>query len=220
MKILNAKVRTGLSTYRPHSLELLVDTIHREDKRYDVVEHPDGTASYLSVTDGIVSYFWHNPKNETGYGGSVFELNMIDGSTRSIRGPWSSNNDWIRQVFGLDSVHVAYVDKPESYERGYTFYAGDITVEKAQEAIKLAGEEWELINASSSAKTSADASGEQAAIIDGSLSGWYVVRENCPTAYKTEKYLWGREPNQRWATRGTDIPDPDMCLNSWHKIQR
>lgn len=220
MKILDAQVVTWGSTYRPHHLQILVDNIHREDKVYDVIEDENG-ATYLSVTDGIVSFFYHNPKNEHGYGDRTFNLTMRDGTERVVKGPWSSNNSWIRQLFGVDSFHVSYTEDPEVFKRGYTFYAGDITIDLAQEAMKLTGDEWQLIYASSNAKTPNDASGEQAAIIEGSLEGWYIVRENCPDSYKTERYLhsrnWGPNNEEYWSTRATDELDPAMCLNGWHR---
>ncbi len=216
MQILDARVRTGLNTYAPHSLELLVSDLHREDKVYDAKEGKNGT-TYLSVTDGIVSFFHHNPKDEHGFGGSKFTLKMRDGTEREIKGPWSSNDAWIREAFGVDSVSVSYTDSADTFKRGYTFYAGHVTIEKAKEAIALVGPEWQLVFGTSGTKADASASGEQMAIIGGRTSDWYVVRENCPGAYKTEQYLWGPEGRQRWATRGTDILDPDMCLNSWHK---
>ena len=220
MRVLDARILTWGSTRQPHHLEILVDSIHRDDKVYDVIEDERG-ATYLSVTDGIVSFYYHNPKDENGYGGSVFNLAMRDGSERAIKGPWSSNNAWIRQVFGIDSFHVSYTEDPEVFKRGYTFYSGDITLEKAQEAMKLVGDEWQLIYASSNAKVPNDASGEQAAIIEGSLEGWYIVRENCPDNYKTEKYLWpevsNKYNNQRLVDRATEELDPTMCLNGWHR---
>lgn len=216
MKILDARVRTGLNTYGPHTLEILVDDIHRDDKVYDAIEDKGGT-TFLSVTDGIVSFFRHKPNDEHGYGGSVFTLKMSDGTERKIKGPWSSNSAWIREVFGVDSVSVSYTTDPETFKRGYTFYAGHITSDKAKEAIEKVGNGWQLIFATSGTKADSDASGEQMAIIEGRTADWYVVRENCPGAYKTEQYLWGPEGRQRWATRRIDVPDPDMCLNANHK---
>ena len=42
---------------------------------------------------GRVSYFyWDGKPNGRGFGGAKYELTMVDGSTRVLEGPWSSNS--------------------------------------------------------------------------------------------------------------------------------
>lgn len=94
----------------------------------------EGTAYYNEI-DGDVSFFFHNPRNEQGYGGAIFKGKLEDGTEFSVRGPWSSNPGAMKKLFGVDTMDVSITDDPEVWERGYTFYAGHITVELAKEAI-------------------------------------------------------------------------------------
>lgn len=52
----------------------------------------DGESFYYSINGDVVHYLYHNPKNETGFGGHVYDLTMEDGSIHYIKGPWSSRN--------------------------------------------------------------------------------------------------------------------------------
>jgi hypothetical protein len=45
-------------------------------------------------------FFAHDSKNENGFGGNSFVLPMRDGTTRVIKGPWSSREGVLHQ-FGM-----------------------------------------------------------------------------------------------------------------------
>lgn len=88
----------------------------------------------------------YSEKSE-GYGGRRFTLTMEDGTTTILRGPWSSNAAAIERRGGFPRCNeVSMIDKPESYERGYTFYASAVTWEKYQEIAILASKEIEERN--------------------------------------------------------------------------
>jgi hypothetical protein len=48
---------------------------------------------YWGQTNGFVSFYAHIPDDESGYGGRVVDLTMMDGSVRKVKGPWSSRPD-------------------------------------------------------------------------------------------------------------------------------
>lgn len=53
----------------------------------------------VNLQDSSVSFFLHNTKNENGYGGRVYDLNMSDGSVETIKGPWSGSAKAINTIF-------------------------------------------------------------------------------------------------------------------------
>lgn len=60
--------------------------------RYDVRESEWGSMCYYAHNElGMVRFFTHNKENETGFGGSPYELELTDGTFVTIKGPWSSS---------------------------------------------------------------------------------------------------------------------------------
>lgn len=135
MKVLNARVNEMLGYANPPHLELLVDTLDGEFV-YRTIEIDRGTA-YFAEADGHVRFMFHNPANENGYAGAVFHVTLEDGSTRDVKGPWSSNPGDMEKLFGIPSIDVSMTADPEAFERGYTFFAGHVTLELAQSAMKF-----------------------------------------------------------------------------------
>lgn len=132
MKILNARVNEMVGYANPPHLELLVDTLDHEFT-YRAKQTDHGTA-YFAETEGHVRFFHHSPNNERGYGGYVFHITLTDGTTRNVRGPWSSNGEQMEKYFGIQTESVSITDDPAVFERGYTFRAGHITTELFQTA--------------------------------------------------------------------------------------
>lgn len=217
MKVLNGRIQTWMDSYRPHRLEILVDKLPDYQTRvYDVIREASGASSYFHNDDGYISFMRHNPSDEHGYDGQKFTLNLSDGTVETIKGPWSSGPSYMEHLFGVLAVDVSITDEPKTFEKGYTFYAGHVTEDIAREALAFAGPEWQLISGGSVVE--AEASSEQAAIIyDGVPRGWYLARENCPTAYKVEQYLWGPEGRQKLANRASDELETELCINAWHR---
>lgn len=218
MKVLNAEVKTWGATWQPHHLNILVDKIPEWNSLvYDVLRHDDGSASYFHNESGYVSFFHHNPRDERGFGGREWTVKLRDGSTDTVKGPWSSNAAQMERLFGVLAVGVSLTDEPEVFKRGHTFYAAHVTEEIARTALAFAGTEWQLVQTGGIASNEMQASAEQIGIIySGSSRGWYLAREHCPTAHLTEQYLWGREPRQRWATRAVEELNPALCIDAWH----
>jgi hypothetical protein len=62
---------------------------------------------YMNVEKGgQVKFLYHDPRDERGFGGHVFTLEMGDGTVRKIKGPWSSNASFAQQVAGFDIMDV------------------------------------------------------------------------------------------------------------------
>ena len=69
---------------------------------------------YRAQVDPLVQFlFWERPGE--GFGGRVYDLKMMDGSTRSLKGPWSSRSAIINQVFAdrPPCIEMAYVTEDE-----------------------------------------------------------------------------------------------------------
>jgi hypothetical protein len=80
--------------------------------RYRAVSDEDGMTAFLAINaQGLASYSVHNPRNERGYGGSLQTYTLYDGSTRTVRGPWSSRCSVINAVFP-DAAIVEVVLEP------------------------------------------------------------------------------------------------------------
>ncbi len=82
---------------------------------------------------GFVSFFYHTPHNETGFGGSTYKLHMQDGTTRTIKGPWSSNSSAMNKFFP-DSIEVTYVDSKHGFR-----YASHMLVGAVQRYLDQVG---------------------------------------------------------------------------------
>jgi hypothetical protein len=64
--------------------------------------------AYFAECQGVVSFYAHNPNNENGYGGSSFTLNLTDGTTVRLRGPWSSGPTWMAAQGFPHSVEITW----------------------------------------------------------------------------------------------------------------
>ena len=135
MNILGAKINWYPGYANSPELEIIVDDIpKREDLRYRRQVTPDGTA-YFAQHGDYVDYFWHNPKNERGYGGAVFNVILITGEQVSVKGPWSSNSQSMNMFFPR-SVSVTISIKSQGYR-----LAGHLLEAKAIELIQSVGAE-------------------------------------------------------------------------------
>ena len=86
------------------TIDMEVDKLpNRKDYRYRAYPVAGGTL-YVSDNTEIISFFYHDKNDETGYGGSSFTLIMEDGSEVTIKGPWSSNGTAVERVTGVSSV--------------------------------------------------------------------------------------------------------------------
>lgn len=54
---------------------------------------------YIADDEDCVEFLVHSPSNETGYGGSLFTLQLTNGETDTIKGPWSGSICDMNQKF-------------------------------------------------------------------------------------------------------------------------
>lgn len=129
MKILDVKFDGYYDFDNTPRLKLLVDHIPT-----DLVYDQKGN-SYFAEKDGFVDFYYYQSPGE-GFGGRKFDLNMKDGSVKSLYGPWSSNSKAMFDAGFPDSIDVSITDEQKCWERGYTFFAGNITLDLFKQACK------------------------------------------------------------------------------------
>lgn len=145
MNILKARIVKLLDYANEPHIELLIsDKPERSDLVYDSKAIDNGMTAYFAESDGYVSFMLHNPWNENGYGGAVFEIFVRDQGPVSVRGPWSSRPDVMNRLGFTPSVDASYTTDPLAWERGFTFTAGHVTAESIARLgpIPMIGKSW------------------------------------------------------------------------------
>jgi len=132
MKILKANIEYNPQFCNPPTLQVLVDKI--PDLNEMTYEYKEDL--YFAEKDGYVSFFVYNAPGR-GYGGRKFTITLKDGTTKELIGPWSGRCGVMNMYFEQQSMEVSITDDPKAFKRGYTFFAGVITLEKVKEAINL-----------------------------------------------------------------------------------
>ena len=142
MKVLNASLWVyGKKFLNGHRLEILVDKIPDEsDMRFK-----EKNGLYYAEKDEYVRfYYWSGKGNDGGFYGREWEITMEDGSKRVLKGAWSSRSGVINKFF-KPCMEVSIIDDKKAFERGYTFYAGAITIDLAKEVVRKFLPEWTII---------------------------------------------------------------------------
>jgi len=143
MKILNARIEWFIGYANEPQLEVLVDKIPEPSELvYEKIPFKRWFL-YVAEKEGYVSFFvWSGKGNDGGYGGAEWTVKVRDGETvreELVRGPWSSRSGIINQVWKPQCMEVAITDEPDDFEKGYSFTAAALTLEKAKEAIRITG---------------------------------------------------------------------------------
>jgi hypothetical protein len=142
-KILAAKVEWFNGCANSPQFKLLVDKIPSYEERIYDEKRVDAGTLYFAEQDGFVDFMYHTPRNENGYGGRKWTIKVrkSDGNIeeRVVKGPWSSNSPAMNGAGFHPSVECTITDEPDVWKRGFTFYAGHVTYELAQEAAKMCG---------------------------------------------------------------------------------
>lgn len=129
MNIKGAKVDWLEKWSNSPELNILVDEIIDHNLlKYKKNETNLGNVLYFGEYNGVVSFFCHSPKDESGYGGRTFTLTLEDNSKIDIKGPWSSRSGVMNRYF-TPSIEVSIKD-----DKGHN-YAGNITIELAEKII-------------------------------------------------------------------------------------
>ena len=85
---------------------------------------------YLAEYQGLVSFFSHDRRNEHGYGGQTFTLDLTDGSRADVKGPWSSRCEVMNEFYDIQSIEATW--HTPDYRTGI---AGAITIPVLREYI-------------------------------------------------------------------------------------
>lgn len=92
---------------------------------------------YYCNKDGVFNYYLESPSNPHGFGGSTFSLRMKDGTTRNIKGPWSTRAGVLNR-FGIGPIVDCYLQYPTS-KLPRIIYNGAVSLELALAAVRKAG---------------------------------------------------------------------------------
>lgn len=136
MKALKAKIRWSKEWSNPPTLEILVDTL--EENLFYYHKKVNSNTLWFAEKNGLVRFYAENPRDREGYAGHTFRIMTINGEY-DLKGPWSSRSGVMNKYF-KQCMEVSLTDDPDAYERGYTFYGGAVTLEFAEDAIKLVEE--------------------------------------------------------------------------------
>ncbi|MGW8177501.1 MAG: hypothetical protein ACWGQW_01725 [bacterium] len=124
MRLVRGKVNWWEAYANEPGLQILVDKMpDLGDLRYE-----ERNGLYYAEKDGYVSFYYYVRPGE-GFGGRAFKVVMKDGEEKILKGPWSSNSGSMNEAGFGPCVNVSIIDEPASYERGYTFYAGSVTLD-------------------------------------------------------------------------------------------
>lgn len=75
-------------------------------------------------------------KPDRGYGGSMFNLNMANGSVVTLIGPWASRPAFPNALGFGPCTDASITYDPEVWERGYTFLSGAVRMDEVVDYIE------------------------------------------------------------------------------------
>ena len=94
-------VSEGLNNKNDWELKLIIPkdlwSVWDNNKNF-IYENKEWAYFAEDPTTGRVRYFSYHGKPGTGFGGSTYHLPMIDGSTATLIGPWSSNSEAMNTI--------------------------------------------------------------------------------------------------------------------------
>ena len=141
MKILRAEVNWQFGYANSPELKILVDKLPTKFL-YQEIPVPGGIF-YLAETEGEVRFFV-STSDKHGYGGGTFDITLISGEKRSVKGPWSSRAGVANYYLPNPCLSCALTNEKEVFDRGYTFFSGHVLVSKVEEYLQRPGLHWEL----------------------------------------------------------------------------
>jgi len=87
-----------------------------------------GGTLYLDqdVDSGYSTFYLSNPENHHGFGGREIELDMHNGDTVVLKGPWSSNSGVVNEAIFEEAFEPIGAEAPcFEYVKEVTFYSND-----------------------------------------------------------------------------------------------
>jgi hypothetical protein len=89
---------------------------------------------YFAENDGCCRFFSHHGSNNNGgFGGRRFDITMVDGTPKTLHGPWSSNMGEVNDRGFGPCIEVCWTTDHAAYVQGNTS-SGAITLSKLREA--------------------------------------------------------------------------------------
>ena len=133
MKVLKAEINWYEGYANDPNFIMHVDSMPDNDEFIFEAKEltPERTLYFAEHESGLVRFYCHDTRNESGYGGSSVTLNMKDGSTKTIKGPWSSRSGAMNNHF-RHSVECSIRPEDTGYNLG-----GHITVELAEKLAEM-----------------------------------------------------------------------------------
>lgn len=141
---------------------------------YRVVGRDYGCRLFFREHEGSAQFFEHNPRDQAGYGGALFEGLLEDGSAFSVKGPWSSSCETVNAL-GLPSAPCApvAVSPPQEYP---SWRAMHVTLPILKQIADFLAPDWALVvptpRGGEEVPWLAGASDEQLCAIGG---GWQIA---------------------------------------------
>lgn len=163
MKILDARVRWMFGWANSPEFELWVDKTPKiEELRYERKGN-----CWFAEKDGYVSFFSHSGSDhdEGGFSGHAFHITMVDGTEKTLIGPWSSSSSYMNGIGFKHSVEASFTTEQLTWHRGFTFMGGHISLKLAKEAAERCGVK--LVKHGSGKPYSGEMSGAQNLVISG-----------------------------------------------------
>jgi hypothetical protein len=134
MEVLDAKVEWNEEYMNHPKLQVLVSNIPSTESM--TFESAMNGQIWYGEHNGYVKFFSGSPdENRSGYSGRSFKLNTPDGEV-VLTGPYSSRAGVMNKNGFGPCVDVSITTDSQVLEKGYTFSAGSITLEKARNAIE------------------------------------------------------------------------------------
>lgn len=138
MKILKGYVNWMEGRANRPNIYLLVDVIPALEEMRFQLHDKGGTIDggiYFAEHDGYCRFFSHHGSgNNGGFGGNKYDITMIDGTSKTLHGPWSSNAGEVNERGFGPCTEVYLTTDPAAYTRGHTFGAGCVLLSKLREA--------------------------------------------------------------------------------------
>lgn len=138
MKVLKGYVDWVEGRANRPNLYLLVDHVPPLDAMRFRLHDKGGTVDggmYFAENDGYCQFFSHHGKgNAGGFGGAKFDITMIDGTPKTLLGPWSSNAGEVNERGFGPCVEARLTTNADAFARGQTFGAGAVLLSKLREA--------------------------------------------------------------------------------------
>jgi hypothetical protein len=135
MKLVRARVNWAEGWMNDPNLEILVDKMPEVSE----LRYKYRCGLYYAELDGYVSFYSYTSPGE-GFDGRIFNITMENGEKKSLHGPWSSRAAVMNSAGFGPCLDVSITDDLKSYERGYTFYSGHVTldlIEKSKHIVEI-----------------------------------------------------------------------------------